>query len=141
MIKGDAACEATDFVFGDVWVPAPALQPVAKTNGEVKYTFTATYNNTTISGETFTLILGNYFWNYDADETLSAKTFRAYFRNDSPISESKVVSMLFGDDTTGISEATTISNGNGKVYDMQGRRVENPAKGLYIQNGKKVVIK
>lgn len=141
MIKRDAACKATDFVFGDVWVPAPALQPVAKTNGEVTYTFTATYNNTTISGETFTLILGNYFWNYDADETLSAKTFRAYFRNDSPISESKVVSMLFGDDTTGISEATTISNGNGKVYDMQGRRVENPAKGLYIQNGKKVVIK
>ena len=141
MIKRDAACEATDFVFGDVWVPAPALQPVAKTNGEVTYTFTATYDNTTISGETFTLILGNYFWNYDADETLSAKTFRAYFRNDSPISESKVVSMLFGDDTTGISEATTISNGNGKVYDMQGRRVENPAKGLYIQNGKKVVIK
>lgn len=30
---------------------------------------------------------------------------------------------------------------SGAVYDLQGRRVENPTKGLYIVNGKKVVIK
>lgn len=30
---------------------------------------------------------------------------------------------------------------NGAIYDLQGRRVENPTKGLYIVNGKKVVIK
>lgn len=28
-----------------------------------------------------------------------------------------------------------------KYYDLQGRRVENPKKGVYIQKGKKVVIK
>ena len=28
-----------------------------------------------------------------------------------------------------------------KIYDLQGRMVENPAKGLYIVNGKKVIIK
>ena len=27
------------------------------------------------------------------------------------------------------------------VYDLQGRRVANPVKGLYIVNGKKIVIK
>ena len=27
------------------------------------------------------------------------------------------------------------------VYDLNGRAVENPAKGIYIINGKKVVIK
>ena len=27
------------------------------------------------------------------------------------------------------------------VYDLQGRRVEKPTKGLYIVNGKKIVIK
>lgn len=26
-------------------------------------------------------------------------------------------------------------------YDLQGRRVKNPTKGLYIKNGKKVVVK
>ena len=34
----------------------------------------------------------------------------------------------------------TVSN-KGQVYDMNGRRVANPTKGLYIINGKKVVIK
>ena len=29
---------------------------------------------------------------------------------------------------------------NGEVYDLQGRRVVNPTKGLYIVNGKKVFI-
>ena len=30
---------------------------------------------------------------------------------------------------------------NGEVYDLQGRKVAKPAKGLYIQNGRKVMIK
>ena len=30
---------------------------------------------------------------------------------------------------------------NSEVFDLQGRKVNQPAKGLYILNGKKVVIK
>ena len=30
---------------------------------------------------------------------------------------------------------------NGKVYDLQGRRVVNAQNGVYIQNGKKVLVK
>ncbi|MBR1464493.1 MAG: hypothetical protein IJ604_14100 [Prevotella sp.] len=30
---------------------------------------------------------------------------------------------------------------NDKIYDLQGREVKNPARGIYIQNGKKVVLK
>ncbi len=33
------------------------------------------------------------------------------------------------------------TNNDAEVYDLQGRRVVNPTKGLYIVNGKKVVIK
>jgi hypothetical protein len=46
------------------------------------------------------------------------------------------------DQTTGIK---AIENGqltiDNEVYDLQGRRVVNPTKGLYIVNGKKAVIK
>lgn len=28
-----------------------------------------------------------------------------------------------------------------RVYDLSGRRVEHPAKGVYIRNGRKIVIK
>ena len=50
----------------------------------------------------------------------------------------------FGDDNdkTGIQ---TIDNGkltnDNAYYDLQGRRVAQPTKGLYIVNGKKVIIK
>ena len=53
------------------------------------------------------------------------------------------LTVSFGDEeTTGIQSV----NGSGfKVqgdfYDLQGRRIDKPAKGLYIVNGKKVVIK
>lgn len=33
------------------------------------------------------------------------------------------------------------TDSNAEVYDLQGRRVANPTKGMYIVNGKKVVIK
>ncbi|MBQ5909770.1 MAG: hypothetical protein IIW85_05525 [Bacteroidaceae bacterium] len=29
----------------------------------------------------------------------------------------------------------------GEIYDMNGRRVQQPAKGVYVINGKKVMIK
>ncbi len=46
------------------------------------------------------------------------------------------------DNTTGIDNLTpALSTGEGIYYDLQGRRVAQPTKGLYIVNGKKVVIK
>ena len=45
------------------------------------------------------------------------------------------------DSTTGISNVNVNENVNGSVFDLQGRKVSTPGKGLYIVNGKKVVIK
>ena len=49
------------------------------------------------------------------------------------------------DETTGISDAARLNDNvemiNDKVYDLQGRKVAQPTKGLYIVNGKKVIIK
>ena len=49
-----------------------------------------------------------------------------------------------GDDdgTTSIKDLTpALSEGEGVWYTLQGQRVARPGKGLYIRNGKKVVIK
>ena len=53
------------------------------------------------------------------------------------------VDIVFEDDVTGIFEMEKWRNGeNGTFYDLQGRPVQSTsAKGLYIRNGKKVVIK
>lgn len=48
--------------------------------------------------------------------------------------------LLVFEDTTGISQYQTIQSA-GVCFDLQGRRVDNPQKGIYVRNGKKVVIK
>ena len=50
--------------------------------------------------------------------------------------------MSFGD-ATGIANTnlTNLTNENGQYYNLNGQRVAQPTKGLYIVNGKKVVIK
>ena len=43
---------------------------------------------------------------------------------------------------TGISKVTgSAAAGNGVIYDLQGRRVERAVRGLYIVNGRKVMVK
>ena len=44
-------------------------------------------------------------------------------------------------DALGISEVATTTTENATIYDIQGRVVNNPTKGVYIVNGKKMVIK
>ena len=43
--------------------------------------------------------------------------------------------------TTGISPTLGLPQGEGVYYDLSGRRVEHPTKGLYIVNGKKILVK
>ena len=55
----------------------------------------------------------------------------------------QVMTRGFGgdDDTTGIRETIQPKQTNDVYYNLNGQRVENPGKGLYIRNGKKVIIK
>ena len=53
-------------------------------------------------------------------------------------------SQITVDETTAISAPLTNSEErivNSEVYDLQGRRVNTPTKGVYIVNGKKTVIR
>lgn len=56
-------------------------------------------------------------------------------------SNSRILTFSFADGTTGISAATTAEKQTSGVYNLKGQRVTTPGKGLYIINGKKVVIK
>ena len=59
---------------------------------------------------------------------------------DSP-SGARTLNVVFGDEATGISTVETSSKMNGKAYNLSGQRVAAPQKGLYIVNGKKVIVK
>ena len=53
----------------------------------------------------------------------------------------RILSFLFGGETTGIAEVATAGAENGAIYNLSGQRISKPANGLYIMNGKKVIIK
>ncbi len=67
--------------------------------------------------------------------------FRAYMELPASESLARVLDLDFGDGTTGINRIDNVKLANDVYYDLQGRRVLYPKKGLYILNGKKVIIK
>lgn len=94
-------------------------------------------------GTVFNYILSDgAFYRAEAGTLAAGK---AYLHLDSNPESAGAPSLMldFGEgETTGInmvqgSEYTV----NGEYYDLQGRRVAQPTKGLYIVNGKKVVVK
>ena len=48
--------------------------------------------------------------------------------------------LVLADNVDGIGQVTSSYPSAAVIYDLQGRRVEKPTKGLYIVNGKKVVL-
>ena len=60
--------------------------------------------------------------------------------NEETTSEAKAVKLMFDDgESTGIDEVNRVESKEDVIYDLQGRRVKNLSKGIYIINGKKVV--
>lgn len=47
----------------------------------------------------------------------------------------------FGGEPTGITATETLNNANAPIYDLSGRRVANPVKGIYVKGGKKIYVK
>ena len=68
------------------------------------------------------------------------KGLRAYFIMPAN-GESARIHFVEEDETTGIDAIDGVIVENGNIYDLQGRKVETMKRGIYIVNGKKVVIK
>ena len=74
------------------------------------------------------------------------KGFRAYFQLKGDAVNAARFNLDLGEgETTSISEELRVKNEEfapaAAAYDLQGRRVAQPKKGVYIQNGKKLIIK
>ena len=82
----------------------------------------------------------NFVWVKDAG-TLAAGKCWIELVPSSP-AHARRLSIVHEGETTGISTVKTAADTkDAAVYDLQGRRVMQPTKGLFIVNGKKVVIK
>lgn len=57
-------------------------------------------------------------------------------------SEARAFTIIFdGEDATGIKEALGLENENVEIYDLSGRRLDKPAKGVNIIGGKTVIVR
>ena len=89
---------------------------------------------------------GNKFY-YASENTMHMKAYRAYFDFDDVLTEvddasASRISMTFGGEVTGISSMHhSQCTMHHDIYSLSGQRVESPAKGIYVIEGKKVIIK
>ncbi len=127
-----------------VATPAEATTVTAETGCKL---YRLTYNNATTKER-----LGFYLSNDGI--SLKATPGKAYLQvseNEAkdPSSAALTRSFVFGggSETTGIDEITIMGTDVQRhgtiegIFDLQGRKISNPTKGIYIKNNKKVIIK
>lgn len=66
---------------------------------------------------------------------------KAYLRIDQSAGARQFTFIGLNGETTGIEAINTVEQKNGEVYNLQGQRVAKTQKGLFIVNGKKVIMK
>ncbi len=76
-------------------------------------------------------------------EKHNLKKHKAYLQTTADIAPEARVAIIFDDEeATGVNEVSSLkTETRGEYYDLMGRKVAQPTRGLYIVNGKKVVIK
>ena len=82
------------------------------------------------------------FYPLNASHTLAG--YKAYLNYTSP-TQAPALKLIFGGEGEGTTGINTVSKNpvveDGVYYNLQGVAVKNPSKGLYILNGKKVIVK
>jgi len=124
----------TSMSFNGVTVKAGGAGSVQPEGSDFK--FAGIYSPTAINGKYF-IATGNTIKQSSGG---NLKAFRAYIEDTT--SSARELSLDFGENITGI-DATLLNQDvmNHEFYNLAGQRVAKPGKGLYVVNGKKVVIK
>lgn len=105
--------------------------------------FVGTYSNGTIAADNNYYFKSNKLYKAGGSGTTSIKPFRAYlhYTGSEP---APAPTFTIDGDVTGIAHISAdgqMSLEEGAFYNLSGQRVSQPTKGLYIINGRKVVIK
>ena len=85
-------------------------------------------------------VVNNKLGFYQANGNTVA-TNRAYLHTDVAAPAGAIELMFDDEETTGIANVSVKNTTSSEYFNLAGQRVAQPTKGLYIVNGKKVVIK
>lgn len=107
------------------------------------YTFQGTMKDMKAPSGAYGYNSANGAFSKATSDDVTIGVFRAYITA-SGAAAARELQCAFGNETTGISEMATRRNGqNENFYDLNGRKLSGKpmAKGLYIMNGKKYIVK
>ena len=84
-----------------------------------------------------------FYWMNDTGAAFTNGAHKAYLKLDknTPAGSQAVNGFPFNGTTTGIEQIEAGADAKNAIYDLSGRRVNKAAKGIYILNGKKVLVK
>ena len=139
LIKPDKDCDGFDLDGLSLTINA-VTTPVTKNDDQNEVSMIPYYVPLVlVEGDYF--LQDNKFYVVAEGMTVKSKGLRARFTANAAASEALQSARLVFDngDVTGIDGITPAAT-NGAVYDLSGRRVEKPAHGLYIVNGRKVLL-
>ena len=156
LIKWSSGEDITNPVFTGVTISKTTPEIVSSTDGTV--TFKGIYSPVSWDTENKSILyLGTankLYWPQpaDAEHPVSLNAFRAYFQLDDKVTASEIFLNFDGDEddnneATGIKTTnyTNLTYYDGAWYSLDGRKIANgqkpTAKGVYIHNGRKVVVK
>lgn len=125
----------------DVAPEAEPTKQVGTKKAERGY-FIGTYVADTTVPEECLFVSNDKF--YYSNGSTKMKAFRGYFELADVLAayDDASARIFISDETTGVAEVRAqMEDGRSDYYDLQGRKVETPKKGLYITNNKKVIIK
>lgn len=111
--------------------------------GDNKLVATVTETSVAANANNYMLANGtNGVGFYSVDAATNSGAGKAYLHTDAALANENNtarVAWTFQDNTTTAIESVQQTTGAQQYYDMLGRRVAQPTKGLYIVNGKKVI--
>ena len=152
IVKWASGDDIENPMFRDVTITATTpndITPTGGTGSDGSVSFKGTFNPVAIGedGDNTKLYLGSGNKLYWPSKAMSINAFRAYFQlNSDQASNARAFVLNFdGGEQTGITttDYTNFTNSDSAWYDLSGRKLSGKptTKGLYINNGKKVVIK
>jgi len=79
-----------------------------------------------------------FYWASEGGTSINTKAYKAYLPISSA-SSAKTLMLVSDSYATGINSVSSDAAKSGKIYNLQGIEVSEPAQGLYIKNGKKII--
>ena len=120
----------TDMIYSNLLVGVPNTTYVYPTNGE--------YTNFILANGIHGI---NFYTLSEAGNIAGGKAYLQLPTSEIPANSRPLKLSFTDEEITGINTAQNKMNSSSDFYDLQGRKVKSPVKGLYVVNGKKVIIK